>query len=204
MVAREQHLGHVHAPEARGPRVLGVLEQPGGREGLVDRAHLVAERSGQKAADRVDHDERGELPARQDVVAEGEDLVGERVGPLVHPLVATADEQQPLHAGEALGDALVEAASAGREEHDVWPRPGAGDVLDRLEDGLGLHEHALAAPERGVVDRAVTVVGPVAQVVGAKVEHARAARPPEDRDAQVGLEDLGKDGERLTEHLWPP
>ena len=83
-------------------------------------------------------------------------------------------------------------------------RPLGGEGLDSLEDGGGLHEHALTAAEGRVVDRAVAVMGPVAQVVRGKVEDAGPLGPAHDGGVQVGSKDLRKDGERLEPHLPAP
>ena len=83
-------------------------------------------------------------------------------------------------------------------------RPLGGEGLDGLEDGGGLHEHALTAAEGRVVDRAVAVMGPVAQVVRGKVEDAGPLGPAHDGGVQVGSKDLRKDGERLEPHLPAP
>ena len=48
---------------------------------------------------------------------------------------------------------------------------GAGlDVVDRLEDGLRLHEHALPSAEGRIVHGVVAVMRPIAQIVGGKLE----------------------------------
>ena len=201
MVAAQQHVGHVHAAVARGPGVLRVLQQARLRgERLVDGAHLVTKGPGEQPHDGVNDGEGRELAPGEDVVAKREDVVGEGVDALVHPLVATADEQQPLLAGEALRAALVVGAAAGREEHHVRARPVRGEVVDRLEHGRGLHEHTLAAPERGVVDGVVAVVGPLPQVVGHELEDAGTPGPAHDRRVEVRVEHLGYDRERLDPH----
>ena len=74
--------------------------------------------------------------------------------------------------GDGLGERLARRASgttSGRR------RPGATRV-ERLAPRLGLHHHAGAAAVRGVVDGAVPVVGPVAQVVDGDVEQPVVAR----------------------------
>ena len=82
---------------------------------------------------------------------------------------------------EPLGDVLREGRADRREEYD--PR-GSGirrlDVSHRLEDGRGLHEHALPTAERGIVDRTMPVMRPVAKVVGPKLEDALVLGTPHD------------------------
>ena len=125
MVAGKQDIGHAHAAEISGTRVLLVLEEAsaGGRgEALVHVAHVVAERTGNQAHHGVRHDERRELAAGEHVVADAEALVRELVGPLVHTLVATADHEDALATGEALGHVLIEDIAAGREEDHMGLR----------------------------------------------------------------------------------
>ena len=132
-----------------------VLEEPAvvsGGERFVDAAHLVAERARQQADDRVAHHHGGQLAAGEHVVADREALVCEVVGALVHPLVTSADEQDPTRAGEALRHALRERLAAWREEHNagalVTPQ---GDIGYGAVQGLDFHEHAGTAAERGII-----------------------------------------------------
>src|SRR5688500_4739350 len=94
VVAAEQQRRHLPAAEPLGPRVLGVLEESP-RERVVLRRRRVAEDARQEARHRVGHHEGGGLAARQHVVADRELLVHQVLAhPLVHPLVAAADEHQ--------------------------------------------------------------------------------------------------------------
>src|SRR5205085_9666239 len=113
----------------------------------------------------------------QDVVAQ-RDLTDEhpprRVveDALVDALVTTAGEDQVPHLRQLGRGALVEGNTGrgGHYEH------GAGRVTDDrvecLPPRLGTHDHAGAAAVRHVVDGAVPVVGPLAQVVDVHVEKA--------------------------------
>ena len=79
--------------------------------------------------------------------------------------------------GEAVRDLLGEAMAA-RAEQDPG-RAGPGDRLERRDQRLDLHDHAVAAAIGGVVDGAVPVGGEVAQLVQPDVES-----PPRDRLAE--------------------
>ena len=200
VVAGEQHLGHASSLVVCWPRVLRVLEKARG-ERLVDGAHLVTEGAGQKPDHRIRDNHGRKLAPGEHVVAKAQRLVGKLVDALVHALVAPADEHEPLLAGEALGDRLGERGANGREEDDASrARVRGQDVSHGLEDGGRLHEHALTSPKGGVIDRAVPIVGPVSQVVGAKLEDALGLGAPHDGGAQVGVENTGEDRERLDEH----
>ena len=89
---RRRIAGHVHAAERRRAGVLRVLEQPVGERLLGGRGLL--DRAGQQPDDRVDDDERRQLAAGQDVVADRQLEVDERADPLVDALVARADEDE--------------------------------------------------------------------------------------------------------------
>jgi len=68
VVAREEDIRDVPAPELRGSRVLRVLEAAfklGGE--ALERTRLLLDRSGQPARDRVDEHHRGEVAVREDV-----------------------------------------------------------------------------------------------------------------------------------------
>ena len=78
MVARRQDGRHVHAAEDRRARVLRVLEQPGG-EGFVGDRRLV-DGARQQADDGIDDDQRRQLAAGQDVVADRQLEVDQRRG----------------------------------------------------------------------------------------------------------------------------
>ena len=98
-------------------------------EALVARGVGVAEDAGEEADGGVKDDGGGELSAAEDVVADGEFLVGEEVGDaLVHALVAAADEDDALERGEAVRGGLGEGLALGGEEDDGL----AGEVAGGL------------------------------------------------------------------------
>ena len=113
MIARSQHLGHLPAPELGRAGVVGVLEQARGEALLGGRA-LVAQDAGQQPGHRLDHHQGGQLPAGQHEVAHRQLTVDQMVAhPLVHPLVATAEQgEAPGEGGQLLGRRLVEAPAA--------------------------------------------------------------------------------------------
>ena len=82
-------------------------------------------------------------------------------------------------------------------------RAGRGHGVQRLAPRLRLHHHAGAAAVGGVVDRAVPVVGPVAQVVHVQVEQPAGARLAGQRElerAQV----VGEDRDDVDPHVGSP
>src|SRR5690606_30389874 len=79
---------------------------------------------------------------------------------------------------------------------------GRDQGVEGLAPGFRLHDHAGAAAVRGVVDRAVPVVGPFAQVVDVDVEEAGAAGLAEEGDVE-DVEALGEDRDDVDSHRSP-
>jgi hypothetical protein len=67
-------------------------------------------------------------------------------------------------------------------------------------DGLGLENHAFAAPERTVVDGAMTVVGEGAQIVDGNLDEAFGESAAQDSIFEKAREEAGKDGDNLKPH----
>ena len=129
---------HPSEQARRGPRLrapLGMTIGTAGKvgicqaEALVARGVGVAEDAGEEADGGVEDGGGGEFSAAEDVVADGELLVGEEVGDaLVHALVATADEDDAVERGEAVRGGLGEGLALGGEEDDGL----AGEVAGGL------------------------------------------------------------------------
>src|SRR5699024_1893345 len=69
-------------------------------------------------------------------------------------------------------------------------------------DALPIYHHAGAAAERGVVDRAMPVVGPLPQVVDVQVHQPFPARLPDEGELE-GTEVLGEDRDDVDAHADP-
>src|SRR5512139_2857868 len=135
VVPRQEDVGD--RPPAELPRagVVGRLEEPG---------------------HRVDQHQGGKLPAGEDVVPDGDLLVRQVVRhPLVHPLVAAADQDQVLLACQPGGRIRCEKGPRGGEEDDPARAVGPGEHLHPGEDRLRLHHHPAAAAEGGIVGHPV-------------------------------------------------
>ena len=101
--------------------------------------------------------------------------------PLVHALVPPAEEEQAVLRGQLPDERTVEAAPLGAEEHTEGRRGSHGaHCLDRLEQRFRLHDHPGASPEGVVIDRAVPVVSPCAQVVDLHLNVPRLPGAAED------------------------
>ena len=207
MVAAHEHRRHALAVELGRAGVLRILEQAsvlGGRERLVHVAHLVTKGAGDQAYDGISHHHSGQLAAREHVVADRQALIGIRIRTLVDALVAAAHKQQALAFEQALGHMLRKGLATGRKEHHGGLGTLGANSLDGLGNRLDLHEHALPAAVRLVIDGTMAVVRPVAQVIRLKIKKAGLAGAAQNRCGHDGLKHLGKDRKGLNQHVVLP
>ena len=104
---------------------------------------------------------------------------------------------KPSVVGQLVGDVLVESSPGRSEEVERTRRV---DGLDGGEHRLRPHQHARAATERAVVDRAVHVRRVRPQIVGAQVEQAGGARLAEQAGAAEVVDHGREDGEDVDAH----
>ena len=157
-------------------------------------------------ASRVDEYERGQLAARQDVVAD-RDLARHKclADPLVDALVVARDEDEARREREPVGERLRERLAVGREEDDLVDRLALGlgrleERLDAGEERLGPEHHAALAAVRLVVDLPVVAHRPVPQAVDADLHEALVLRAPQDRVLERAPDQLGEDGDEGDGH----
>ena len=115
-----------------------------------------------------------------------------------------AHKQQALAFEQALGHMLRKGLAARGEEHHRRLGALRANGLDGLGDRLDLHEHALPAAVRLVIDGTMTVVRPVAQVIRLKIKKAGLAGAAQNRCGHDGLKHLGKDRKGLNQHVVLP
>ena len=113
VVAAEEDLGDGPAAVVGGAGVLGVLEQTV-RERLLPGGGVVAEGAGEVAGDGLDEDHRGELAARQDVVADRDLAVDAMFDEaLVDAFVTAGDKDEAGVGGEVAHERRRSAARPG-------------------------------------------------------------------------------------------
>ena len=156
-----------------------------GRRRRVDRAR-------QEADHGVDDDERGELPAGQHVVADGQLEVDHGADPLVDSLVAGADEDEVRGLGQGLRPGVAERLP-GRVQEDHG-RAGGG-LGERRCHRFGAEDHPGSTAVRVVVDAAVLAEAPVAQVVDPDLGEALRVDPAGDALRQRRLDHAREQGE---------
>src|SRR5690606_21892483 len=140
----------------------------------------------------------GEVAAGEDKVAYGKFVMDESADALVDPLVARAEDQQVRVSGQLTGGLLVEATSGGAHQHDA--RLGLAQALDGFEHRFALEDHAGSASEGPVIDGAMAVVGPVAQVVDVQLKDPATTCAFDDAFVERTAKHPGEKREHVDSH----
>src|SRR5579875_3389532 len=121
---------------------------------------------------------------------------------LIDALVAAADEQQPVERGVLARHRLVKPAALRRKQRH--PLPGVSsrpDRFHRFKDRLRFQQHPLSAAERPVVDRAMTVMSPVSQIVDTNFDQPRLPGALHHAVLEWPAEKFRKDRQDVKLHL---
>ena len=168
--AGSKHFRHRKAPVNRRPSIVRTFEKGAPpKRFCLDRLRI-SEHPGQQPDEPLDHDHRRHLAPGQHVVPDRDLLVDRQLeNPLVDPLVASADQEQGRLPGQGLEASLGQRRSLRREIDDpglaIGPL-GPRERFDRRHQRLRRHHHSGPATVGRVVDGAMAVGRPVAQVVG--------------------------------------
>ena len=209
VVAAEQDGRHRPALPHLGAGVLGVL-QKAVPVAFFLIALLLGQHAGLQAQDAVRHHQAGQLAAGEDIIPDGDLLVGKGLDhPLVDPLVVAADQQQAVVLGQAAGMGLGVALAPGRHKHDM--RGGAAllrhlppDVPDAVGDGLGVQDHPAAAPVGVVVGLLLAVEGVIPDLVAVGLDVPPPGGPAQDALVQHPLAHLREQGRNVHTHPHQP
>src|SRR4051794_6300716 len=159
MVAGEEHLRNRHSTHDLWARVMRMIEQTI-LEGVVLHRVLTSDDAGNEPRHRLEHDESGNLSAREHVIADRDLLRGGALDDaLVDPLVAAGDQDEPWLCRKLLHELLIEPAAGGREHHG--PAEAVAERLRRAQNRLCHQHHPWSAAERRVVDLAMPVLGEI-------------------------------------------
>ena len=192
MVAGEEDRGDATTLVLDRPRVLRTLEESLGVGLVLER--LALDDAGYKPGHRVDHDHRRELSAGEHEVADRELFVNVLLDhPLVDPFIVPAHDHEVRHGGESPRRGVIEERSLRAHERHVAGLAARG--ADRARQRLRLQDHAGAAPVRRVVDDAVTVGGPLTDVVDDELDLSSRSRPRDDALGEGALEHLREERE---------
>src|SRR5215203_1563007 len=110
---------------------------------------------------------------------------------MVHALVARADEDELLGAGQVMRDCLLKRHSTGIEQD-----PGRRRQRYRVQRGgdrLGTHDHPGATAVRVVIHAAVAPKAPLAKIMRVQLSETALDGPTRDACAKRTREKLGKD-----------
>src|SRR5438105_9016513 len=118
---------------------------------------------------------------------------------LVDTFVMTADDDEMRFWRKFGCELLIETTSAGRHQNDF--RLLSFELFDCSEDRLWFHDHPLPASERRVIDDAMFVGGPIAQVMNPKIDNLIFLRPLHHALAQRRAADFGKEREDVDLHV---
>ena len=124
------------------------------------RARFGAQDAGEFAHHGVDDHHGCQLAAGEHVIAQRDDLIGQRVGSLVDALVVAADEQQAILLGKLAGARVVKTAA-----------------LRGKEDSVGLGSLSIGRGWGGVAKRLLGS-GPSRNLRKAPVQQKRQRPPP--------------------------
>lgn len=206
MISAEQNLRSTPPAKHFGAGILRAIEQFGFTKALVHRGFAITEHAFPQARDGIDDDGRGQFASAEHEVADRDFVVGKMLGhALVDAFVAAADEQEFVELGVVAREGLVELATLRREKHDT----AAGIVFRApskyrfhgFKDGLALQQHAFPAPEWPVIDGAMAVARPIAQVVDVDVEESASPCALDDTVVEGTAKEFGEDREDVKSHL---
>ena len=176
MVPRQEHVGNRHPPELAGPCVVGVIEDAVLAERVLLVRRLRADHAGHQPRHGFEEDERGELSAREHVVADGDLLRRKPLDePFVDPLVAATDEHQRRFRASSRTSGWSSRRPAG-ESTIVLPRSGPSASTAAKSGSAFMTPGATA--ERLVVHLTMRIVQPIADVVDPYIEDPPAAARP--------------------------
>ena len=117
--------------------------------------------SREKSCHGIDDDHRGQFTTREHVVADRDLEIGPRKRALVETLVASTDQDEMVAGRELMHESLSQGRACRGHEHDESTRSACGEVVDRLDERLGLHHHPRPTSVWVVIRGAMTVMRPV-------------------------------------------
>jgi len=165
VVALEQHLWNgVPAVDARS-RVVGVVETALSLKRLFDGGLIVTQRAGDQSNDGLGDGECSDLSAGEYEIAQGDLFpVQDLPQTLIESFVATAAEQHAFVCLQTVRGRLSERHPLGGKQDFVKEAVTTLEPLHAFDDRLWFQNHAGAAPEGTIVDRAVSISSEVSEV----------------------------------------
>jgi len=201
MVAGQQHRRHLAELVRDRPRVVRAVEQAV-RERILLRRGRVVERAVLQPSDRIDQHRRGQLAAREHVVADRNLFVDFMLDQaLVHRLVAPAEEDQPIFLREfthlVLGKPRSLRTQENRPNRPRIRRPRRAQCVAQRVDQ---HHHARAAAERSLVHAPISIGRIIARIPAMHVEQTTILRPPDHADPGRRVDELREQRDDIHPH----
>src|SRR5262245_61965560 len=176
VIAGDQHVRHRQTAEDGRPGVMRIGEQPI-RKRFVHDLRRIAYGSRHQPRDGIDQYQRWQFTAAQNVVADRNLIGGERfVHALIDPFIASADHDNARARAERRRD-VVRQQPALRRHQDHRRRLSLERRFHGAKQRLGFHHHPRPAAVRHVVHRPMSIVGVVAQVAHANLDHTAFTSP---------------------------
>ena len=202
VVAREEHVGNCAALPFARAGIVRIFEQPV-FEALLCARRFLAHHAGNEPHAGVEQGERGDLAARQHIVADRHlDEAARLDHPLVDALEARAEDDEARAPPPIARACACLNGLAARAHDQARPRIVRRDRrVEARGQHVGPHHHARAAARWRVVDRAMAAEPVLANVARLQRPQAPRQRFARQRLAERAREHGGKEGEdRAGEH----
>jgi hypothetical protein len=205
MISAQQNAGHLPTAKLRRPGVLRTIQQTFVllAETLISRRIFITEHSGQQPRYRIDYDRSGQLTTAEHEIADGQLIVGKMPGhPLIHSLIAATEQQQIIQTGELTRQRLAETRSLRRKQDDFLPPTTLRqNGFHCFEHWLRLEQHPLAAAKRPIINRTMTIVCPVSQIVYMNFQQVAEICARNDSVLERRGEEFGENRDDVEAHV---
>lgn len=201
VIAGKEHCGDRALPPPNdnglGLRILRVV--------VLGLAVRIVHEPRQKSRDRLDSNHRGDFPAIEHEWSDGDNLIRDVVGdPLIHALVATTDEHQPVVLEPPFGGCLIKLLPTGRKENNPRrsrrPFRTALQLCDCFHNRFDPHHETRPAPIRLSIDGLMAVGRPLPKVVRTNGNEALRERLGNQRFLQEPAEEIGENSDDIELH----
>ena len=203
MVPREEDVRHGLALEITRARILWIAEQPI-EEGVRRGGCGITEHARQHPRRGVHGQHGGNLPARQDKIADGDQTICEIIDPRIKALVMPADEHQLLIGCEFLRCPLGEHLACRIEDDRAAVLCMVSGlpiyVTHGCVHGLWFQHHACPAAARCIVHMMMLIRRVVAKICIVDVDDAALHCTADDAAAEHTREHRGKERHKVNSH----
>ena len=196
VISAQEDIGNFPAIVVGGAGIMGVVKQAMG-EGVLLCGVLITEHSGKKAHDGIGDHQCGQHATGQHIVTDGNFIIDQMVcHALVDTLVVATEKNEVTFSREVPRRGIGKLSTLRGHKDDLggWRsqiREGAGN-------GIDLHHHSRSTAVGRIIDCAVRVARPLAQVDRLEVGEAFVARAFEDARLEHATADLGENSENLN------